>query len=494
MLDEWLNPLRRGLRNAWQVAGSVLLIGVAALGLLLIGPQNIGAISPPQIAYTLEDDIDFRRLLAAPDDWIRAPSYAVADLDTPGWIYWQVPDEQVAGDAPLAVALNGPFSAEVYWNAHLIGTKGTVISREGERAGPIDALIAIPAARIASSNNRLLIRLISTRAGYEPAVLVQNLGVVPYSADERRSLRYYLPALSLIGVILALIVVLVRLLRERNDPNLGWLIAALSGLMIADLAEISRALVNYPYSWHQPRQAIAMLGLFLFGSAVLGFVQARWPLSRLWTYLIIAAGLAGLLASFFSQTGYDARAAYGLAWLMGLTALSLVFAGRKEHSAWAGLPILLIALAYLFTFPGDFLDRAVYVLGTLSLGLMIWRHRDALSPLLEPEEEPKRLLVQASGEQISVPLSDIAYLKAAGNYTEIHRRDGRWHLDNRSLKTLLDSLPDDIVRIHRSHAAPLAGIERLTATEGSRYRVILDTGTELAVSRSQVADIRARLR
>ena len=86
MLDEWLNPLRRGLRNAWQVAGSVLLIGVAAVGLLLIGPQNIGAIGPPQIAYTFEDDIDFRRLLAAPDDWIRAPSFALVAGPNPSTV------------------------------------------------------------------------------------------------------------------------------------------------------------------------------------------------------------------------------------------------------------------------------------------------------------------------------------------------------------------------------------------------------------------------
>lgn len=438
MLDEWLKAIERYVRTAWIAAGSIVLVALSALVLLAIGPQNIGAISPPEVAYTFEDDIDFKRLLAAPEDWSRGRTWEISELDQPSWIYWDVPDAMIAGEEPLAIALSGPFSAEVYWNAHLIGRKGEVVGRDGERAGPIDALIAIPAERIAPARNRLMLRLISSRAGYEPAVIVQNLSIAPYSADERRSLRYYLPALSLIGVMLALIVVTIRLARDRKDKRLYFLVAALAGLMMADLAEISRALVNYPYSWHQPRQAVSMLGLYLFGGASLGFVLMRWPPGRRLSAL--AAGLAGigLIAAFFTQTGYDARAGFGLIWLLALTGLALALAGRQQHAAWAGLPVIAISMAYLFSFPGDFLDRAIYVLGTVTLGLFLWRHRNILSPLPETSAAPQRLLVQGSGEQISVPLSDLAYLKAAGNYTEIHRADGRWHLDNRSLKTLLN--------------------------------------------------------
>ena len=496
MLDEWLTPTHRILGSIWRMVTSLGVLLIITAGLLFVGPQNTHWVAPPTVAWTQTDDADFRRLTRIPRTWTRAPAHRIEDLDTPGWIFWEIPDDVVAGTTPRAIEMSGPFSAELYWNSQFIGRKGEVQTFDGrERAGPIDSLIAIPAEVITPRDNRLLIRLVSSQAGYEPAAIVQSLSIQPYRPDARRSLRYYLPSLTLLGVIGALIFVYARFWQQRRDPRLLWLVGALCGLWLADLAEISRALVNYPYSWHQPRQALAMTGLFLSVLGLFGFILTRWvQTSARLTRIGIAAAVLGLGVQVVVWTGYDARTVFGLAWMLGLIMLGLLWAGRREPVCWLLLPMALIALAYMVMFPGDFLDRAVYVLATTVLALAVGLHRDVLSPPPVHKRPPERLLVQSGGVQVSVPIEDIACLKAAGNYTEVHRRDGRWHLDNRSLKTVLEHLPDTVVRIHRSHAVPLARIERVSTAQGSRYSAHLDTGTVLPVSRGLVGELRDRLR
>ena len=184
---------------------------------------------------------------------------------------WEAPEEAFETGAPRALALSGPFSAEAFLNGEAVGAKGRPLGPEGdERAGPIDSLIALPSNLIRSDGNIIELDVSSTRAGYDPAVILQTMGVTPYRADARRSLRLYAPTLGLAGVLAVLAVGLIRLGQDRSDKALYWLAAGLGALVIAALAEMSRAYVNYPYSWHQPRQAVILIGMTLYLSGCSG--------------------------------------------------------------------------------------------------------------------------------------------------------------------------------------------------------------------------------
>jgi DNA-binding LytR/AlgR family response regulator len=87
----------------------------------------------------------------------------------------------------------------------------------------------------------------------------------------------------------------------------------------------------------------------------------------------------------------------------------------------------------------------------------------------------------------------VYYLEAAGAYSKLVLRDGTTELHDKSLGRLAALLPDDFLRIHRSHVARLSTIDRLRTHEGSRYDVCLDDGTTLPVGRTRVDALRERL-
>lgn len=125
------------------------------------------------------------------------------------------------------------------------------------------------------------------------------------------------------------------------------------------------------------------------------------------------------------------------------------------------------------------------------------RLRKALDRIIE-RDEPSRealryLAVRRAGEVRPIPLDAVVYLQGAGDYAEIHCRDGSTHLHDKSLTALEQLLPSRFVRIHRSYLVSLRDAEALRSEPGSRYSLRVSTGEELPVSRSRVADLRGRL-
>lgn len=125
------------------------------------------------------------------------------------------------------------------------------------------------------------------------------------------------------------------------------------------------------------------------------------------------------------------------------------------------------------------------------------RLRKALDRVFErdaPAREALRYLaVRRAGVVRPVRIEDVVYLQGAGDYAEIHCRDGSTHLHDKSLTALEHLLPSSFVRIHRSFVVSLRAIEALRSEPGSRYSLRLSTGEELPVSRTRVAALRSHL-
>ncbi len=107
---------------------------------------------------------------------------------------------------------------------------------------------------------------------------------------------------------------------------------------------------------------------------------------------------------------------------------------------------------------------------------------------------PTRVLAVRSGRDTRmIPVDQIRAIHGAGNYAELELRTGRRLLHDKALDQLAVLLPDGFERIHRSHIVNMDTVTRLRTLEGSRYRVQLDDGSELPVSRQRVRDLRELL-
>jgi len=487
MMAGWLKAIA-DRRPGLESVGLMLL----ALAFLLAAPQpRIDARMPQTVRY-VDADIGLAAMLAAPAAGERVGYRGIARPETAGWLVWD--DVPIAQDGPpLAISTSGPFSATLWFNGEMIGNKGQPgVDADGETAGQIDSLFAVPARLIEPGGNRLVMRLSSHRAGYTPYSLVQSLFVLPYSAETRRPVRYYLP-LAILGAGLVALALAFGLRAKRIGDGRGlWLSLSLTGLTLAGLAEISRAMINYPYDWHQPRQALSLLGLAIFGLTLLRFAQQRWPTSGPVATLWLGTTALAALAASLALTGYDAKSAAVTACLTVSAAMWIGWRGDPRARVLAiGLALV---PAYALAFPADLIDRGIYalVLGLLALPAIRWPH--LLQPeAVPPSSAPAILALQSTGRLTRLPCSEIVHLVAAGNYTEVHTQTGATHLDNRNLSALLELLPGGFVRNHRSHAVNLDHVEALTSEVGSRYQLLLKTGASVPVSRREVAGLRERL-
>ena len=103
------------------------------------------------------------------------------------------------------------------------------------------------------------------------------------------------------------------------------------------------------------------------------------------------------------------------------------------------------------------------------------------------------LAVRSAGRVDLVPVAEVAYVRAAGSYSELVLRDGTVRLHSKPLDRLLAVLPASFDRVHRSYLVRLDEVVRLRVREGSRYAVVLRSGEEVPVGRTRVEAVRERL-
>lgn len=76
---------------------------------------------------------------------------------------------------------------------------------------------------------------------------------------------------------------------------------------------------------------------------------------------------------------------------------------------------------------------------------------------------PECLVVKQEYTNVSIPLNDILYIEALGNYVKIVRISGGHVLTRSNLKSIANMLPDEaFLRIHRSYIIAVGKVERFT--------------------------------
>lgn len=120
-------------------------------------------------------------------------------------------------------------------------------------------------------------------------------------------------------------------------------------------------------------------------------------------------------------------------------------------------------------------------------------------PVVSEEKDPgvssleDRILIRCGNGIEFVPFSNIQYIKAAGSYVEIVTADDT-HLVRNSLRAMLDDvLPDYFFRTHRSFVVNLRKVSRLEQHKRSEYRVRMEDGSFLKMSRHRLPELESYL-
>ena len=96
----------------------------------------------------------------------------------------------------------------------------------------------------------------------------------------------------------------------------------------------------------------------------------------------------------------------------------------------------------------------------------------------------ERLVIKAAGRIYFLETSEIDWIEAEGNYVSVHSA-GKSHLLRETISSLESQLdPKKFVRIHRSSIVRLDFIREMQPWFHGEYRVILQDGTQLTLSRN----------
>ena len=115
------------------------------------------------------------------------------------------------------------------------------------------------------------------------------------------------------------------------------------------------------------------------------------------------------------------------------------------------------------------------------------RNQDLLQLLRELKPDTakiRRFVIKDRERVLLVPVEDIDWIEADGNYLLLHENEKR-HIIRKTMKQIASRLdPARFARIHRSTIVNIERIEELHVNFNNQHVVILKNGTELILSRS----------
>ncbi|WP_346992932.1 LytTR family DNA-binding domain-containing protein [Alteromonas gracilis] len=407
-------------------------------------------------------------------------------------------DDSDVWKQPISLILGGPFSAQILWDEKEIGSKGTVgETRENEKAGSIDYSVQVPQHLLSPGQHVIQLTLSTAHITAHDNSVLHYVWLAPYRKSGQRDIRYYLVPLLISSGLLILSFQSLRI--GRSAGNIEHTGLGIYGLLIvmALLAETSRAGINYAYTFHELRSYINWFGV-IGGALALSYTCYRVAYTTFSKVVLLFSLLAVLLIHILPFQSEDTQLA--LAFLSLLFALSMVFATRlvkKQYTYLSTLPIFCIASTLSANLSvGAFLDSFLFV-GSLILigGAWLWTYvAIEKEPRLKTSENDIRFLhIVSDGKEQWIAAYDCYVLKAEGNYTAVQLQNGESRLHQRGIGATLETAPPEFVRVHKSYAVNVNVVLTLKSSTGSKYWAVMKNGQRIPVSRYRVAELRGRL-
>ena len=124
----------------------------------------------------------------------------------------------------------------------------------------------------------------------------------------------------------------------------------------------------------------------------------------------------------------------------------------------------------------------------------IWNQKPVFTHDLASQPFPERLVIRQEGELFFVKTSTIQWVQAKGRYVILHLQTGEVLKREgiNSLEARLD--PKQFLRVHRSHIVNIEQIKKLESWFHGDYRILLQDGTRLPLSRSFKPRVQQALR
>jgi len=199
-----------------------------------------------------------------------------------------------------------------------------------------------------------------------------------------------------------------------------------------------------------------------------GLLRRHLPWHLLFSLLCSVAHVAGMVA--LRKLVY---AAHGARYDFGVVPRELAYEAIKDVRSYAF--VLLVIGAYR---------------------LLLWRWQGEASlltaiPDAAPEPaRPERLLVKKLGKEFLLPMDEIEWVQACGNYVNLRRQQHDYPLRSSlaSFEQRLD--PALFVRVHRSYLVRLSLIASIEPTEAGDARLRLRDGSDLPCSRTHLERLR----
>lgn len=254
---------------------------------------------------------------------------------------------------------------------------------------------------------------------------------------------------------------------------------------------------------------ITFFAVFLIANAVVNSLTAISNLARLgdfispwkpfsWEFTSIIA-IACLIPAidWFNRCYPLTRQSWK--WLLPLHAAATVPFSIIHVAVMVGLRKLIYVAAglhydfgsplgnWLYEYRKDVVTYAIILAVVFAFDLYR-RTRNTLAASSAPENDkaaaaPERLVARKFGREFIVNLTDVDHIQANGNYVTLYAGDSAYPLRESlaSLERRLD--PKRFARVHRSHLVNIERVREIRPWDNGDYRIVLETGTEVKLSR-----------
>lgn len=125
---------------------------------------------------------------------------------------------------------------------------------------------------------------------------------------------------------------------------------------------------------------------------------------------------------------------------------------------------------------------------TIKLAVKQFQNLKQSKPVEQTQENITKdfIFVKHKGQLVKINVNDILWIEALDNYTLIHLNDKKY-IANSFLKDMLNTLGDNFIRIHRSHAVAL---DKITTIEDNTLFI---NDIHLSISKSSKSNLLEKL-
>ena len=121
--------------------------------------------------------------------------------------------------------------------------------------------------------------------------------------------------------------------------------------------------------------------------------------------------------------------------------------------------------------------------------VLVWhisqKSQREVKPASAKKPGQETIYAHKGNSKVLVEIANIDYFKSAGNYLEIHS-NGDDYLVRDTISSVLARLPSDLfLKAHRSFIVNIRSIERIKANNSGNATIVLQSGDEIPLSRTQ---------